>query len=78
MSTCSGESNISRRRGVDLVGGVDSGGSYVSKILKLERKESGPLDPPMTFQCKKAYTHTNFETQKERIWTLRSANDISV
>ena len=43
--------------GVDLVGGADSWGSYVSKILYVETKESGPLrglapdtiplDPPM-------------------------------
>ena len=39
--------------GVDLVeGGVDSWGGYVSKILYVETKESGPrrtspLDPPM-------------------------------
>ena len=29
--------------GVDLVGGADSRGSYVSKILCVETKESGPL-----------------------------------
>ena len=42
--------------GVDLVGGVDSRGSYIVKILYVEMKESGPLgdvrrarplDPPM-------------------------------
>ena len=41
---------------VDLVGGVDSRGGYVSKILYVETKKSGPLggvrrsrplDPPM-------------------------------
>ena len=29
--------------GVDLVGAVDSRGGYVSKILYVEMKESGPL-----------------------------------
>ena len=56
----SGGSRISRRGGVDLVGGaVDPRGSYVSKILHVKTKESGPvgggarrarpppLDPPM-------------------------------
>ena len=44
---------------MDLVGGVDSQGGYVSKILYVETKESGPLgeggcaparllDPPMS------------------------------
>ena len=42
--------------GVDLMGGHDSRGGYVSKILYVETKESGslggvrlahPLDPPM-------------------------------
>ena len=58
--TSSGGSRISRRGGVDLVGGgVDSRGSYVSKILYVKMKELGPLgggarrarpplDPPMT------------------------------
>ena len=40
----SGGSRISRRGGVDLVGGaVDSRGGYISKILYVEMKESGPL-----------------------------------
>ena len=40
----SGRSRISRRWGVDLVGGgVDSRGSYVSKILYVKTKELGPL-----------------------------------
>ena len=40
----SGGSRISRRGGVDLVGGgVDSRGSYVSKILYVKTKELGPL-----------------------------------
>ena len=53
----SGGSRISRRGGVDLVGGVDSRGGYVLKILYVKTKESGPLgghapgtpplDPPM-------------------------------
>ena len=45
MSKCSGGSRISRREGgVDLVGGgVDSRGSYVSKILYVKTKELGPL-----------------------------------
>ena len=55
----SGGSRISRRGGVDLVGGgVDSRGGYVSKILYVKTKELGPLeggrapgapplDPPM-------------------------------
>ena len=59
----SGGSRISRRGGaVDLVaGGVDSRGSYVSKILYVKMKELGPLggactrraplDPP-TCHCK--------------------------
>ena len=43
--------------GVDLIGGVDSRGNYVSKILYVKTKESGALggvlqastnvDPPM-------------------------------
>ena len=42
--TCGGGSRISRRGGVDLVGGgVDSRGSYVSKILYVKTKELGPL-----------------------------------
>ena len=41
---CSGGSRISRRGGLDLVGGgVDSRGGYVLKILYVETKESGPL-----------------------------------
>ena len=57
---CSGGSRISRRGGVDLVrGAVDPRGGYVSKILHVKTKESGPvggggarrarppLDPPM-------------------------------
>ena len=37
-------SRISRRGGVDLVGGgVDSRGGYVSKILYVKTKELGPL-----------------------------------
>ena len=40
---CSGGSRISRRGGRNLVGGVDSRGGYVSKILYVEMKESGPL-----------------------------------
>ena len=54
----SGGSRISRRGGVDLVGGgVDSRGGYVLKILYVKTKELGPLggaragraplDPPM-------------------------------
>ena len=51
----SGGSRISRRGGVDLVGGgVDSQGGYISKILYVKTKELGPLrwgapplDPPM-------------------------------
>ena len=54
----SGGSRISRRGGVDLVqGAVDPRGGYVSKILHVKTKESGPvggaragrapLDPPM-------------------------------
>ena len=54
----SGGSRISRRGGVDLVrGAVDPRGGYVSKILYVKTKESGPvggararrapLDPPM-------------------------------
>ena len=40
----SGGSRISRRGGVDLVGGgVDSRGGYVSKILYVKMKELGPL-----------------------------------
>ena len=41
----SGGSRISRREGVDLVGGgVDSRGGYLSKILYVETKESGLLE----------------------------------
>ena len=54
----SGRSRISRRGGVDLLGGgVDSRGGYVSKIFYVKTKELGPLggararhaplDPPM-------------------------------
>ena len=40
----SGGSRISRRGGVDLVGGgVDSRGGYVSKILYVKTKELGPF-----------------------------------
>ena len=40
----SGGSRISRRGGVDLVGGaVNSRGGYVSKILYVKTKELGPL-----------------------------------
>ena len=40
----SGGSRISRRGGVDLVGGgVDSQSGYVSKILYVKTKELGPL-----------------------------------
>ena len=40
----SGGSRISRRGGVDLVGGgVDSRGGYISKILYVKMKELGPL-----------------------------------
>ena len=40
----SGGSRISRRGGVDLVGGgVDPRGSYVTKILYVKTKESGPI-----------------------------------
>ena len=40
----SGGSRISRRGGVDLVGGgVHSRGGYVSKILYVKMKELGPL-----------------------------------
>ena len=63
LTHTSGGSKISRRRGVDLVGeGVDSRGSYISKILYVKTKELGPLggaragraplDPPM-------HTHTH-------------------
>ena len=38
----SGGSRILRRGGMDLVGGVDSRGSYVSQILYVKVKESGP------------------------------------
>ena len=58
MIHVSGGSRISRRGGVDLIGGaVDPRGSYVLKILHVKMKESGPmggacagrapLDPPM-------------------------------
>ena len=57
--SCSGGSRISRRGGVDLIGGaMDPQGGYVSKILHVKMKESGPvggaragrapLDPPMS------------------------------
>ena len=39
----SGGSRISRRGKVNLLGGVDSRGGYVSKILYVETKESEPL-----------------------------------
>ena len=48
--------------GVDLVGGVDSRSGYVSKILYVKTKESGPLggmrwahplDPPMGVKINK-------------------------
>ena len=40
----SGRSRISRRGGVDLIGGgVDSRGGYVLKILYVKMKELGPL-----------------------------------
>ena len=39
----SGGSRISRRGGIDLVGGVDSRGGYVLKIFYVETKESEPL-----------------------------------
>ena len=43
-SYSSGGSRISRRGGVDVVGGgVDSRGGYVSKILYVKTKELGPL-----------------------------------
>ena len=43
-SYTSGGSRISRRGGVDLVeGAVDPRGSYVSKILHVKTKESGPV-----------------------------------
>ena len=41
--TYSGGSRISRRGDVDLTRGADSPGGYVSKILYVETKESGPL-----------------------------------
>ena len=55
MSMSSGGSRISHRGGVDLVwGAIDPRGGYVSKILYVKMKESGPvggarppLDPPM-------------------------------
>ena len=41
----SGGSRISRRGGMDLVGGsVDPQGGYVSKILHVKMKESGPVE----------------------------------
>ena len=44
MTFCSGRSRISRRGGVDLVrGAVDPQGGYVSKILHVKMKESGPV-----------------------------------
>ena len=40
----SGGSRISRRGGVDLIGGaVDPRGGYVAKILHVKTKESGPV-----------------------------------
>ena len=40
----SGGSRISRRGGVDLVrGAVDPRGGYISKILHVKTKESGPI-----------------------------------
>ena len=40
----SGGSRISRRGGMDLVGwAMDPQGSYVSKILHVKMKESGPV-----------------------------------
>ena len=41
-SQVSGRSRISLG-GVNLIGGMDSQGIYVSKILYIETKESGPL-----------------------------------
>ena len=41
-NVCCGGSRISRR-GVVLIGGVDSRGGSVLKILYVETKESGPL-----------------------------------
>ena len=44
LSHTSGGSRISRRGGVDLVGGaVDPRGGYISKILHVKMKESGPV-----------------------------------
>ena len=44
MNNASGGSRISRRGGVDLIGGgMDSRGGYVSKILYVKTKELGPL-----------------------------------
>ena len=44
LNKCSGGSRISRKGDVDLVvGGVDSRGSYVSRILYVKTKESWPL-----------------------------------
>ena len=43
-TSISGGSRISRRGGVDLVrGAVDPQGGYVSKILHVKMKESGPV-----------------------------------
>ena len=49
--------NLKPIGGVDLVGGVDSQGGYVSKILHVEMKESGPLGggrAPGTPPCRSA------------------------
>ena len=44
VSPNSGRSRIFHRRGMDLIGGgVDSQGSYISKILYVKMKELGPL-----------------------------------
>ena len=65
--------------GVDLVrGGVDSRGSYVSKILYVKTKESGPiggrapgtpLNPPMN------YTLFKFPTASEPCITYEAFNE---
>ena len=40
----SGRSRISHRGGVDLIGGaMDPQGGYISKILHVKMKESGPM-----------------------------------
>ena len=67
----SGGSRISRREGMDLIGGsVDSWGGYVSKILYVKTKELGPLggmcagraplDPPMQINWACDLSQTNF------------------